>query len=256
MKLINSWVIALQQIFEESMDFNIYCTWKSFCFRFQFPLAFPWWSEPGVVPLDFLFPFLFQTGLWTLRRSSKHWSQSILSKWLSFILRFLILDIRECLGTHQVWFIPFLFTFTLWWLLRLLFFFKRLLNEKWTNKQGNVMCRRYSTCSQVQWTSRLAKQNLGNNWQDGRKEWMRPFFHWLMSFVAKFPPEKLKLSWVPPERLWLHPLWPTPHPPPCLLLPLNLLHQTHSPFSHHSHARIPLTAVKPRNKKTGIRCQR
>lgn len=224
-------------------------------FAFNFLLRFLDGRSQAWSPLTFFFHFFFKL-------DSELWggAQSIGLKAFylndSFILRFLILDIRECLGTHQVWFIPFLFTFTLQWLLRLLFFFKSLLNEKWTNKQGNVMCRRYSTCSQVQWTSRLAKQNLGNNWQDGRKEWMRPFFHWLMSFVAKFPPEKLKLSWVPPERLWLHPLWPTPHPPPCLLLPLNLLHQTHSPFSHHSHARIPLTAVKPRNKKAGIRCQR
>ncbi len=69
-----------------------------------------------------------------------------------------ILGVRECLGTHQVWFIPFLFTFALWWCFRLLFFFKRLLKKKLTNKQGNVICRRYSTCSQVQWTSHLAKK--------------------------------------------------------------------------------------------------
>lgn len=84
---------------------------------------------------------------------------------------------------------------------------------------------------------------------------MRSFLHWLMRFAAKFPPEKQKLSWIPPERLWLHPLWPTPHPPPCLLLPLTLLHQTHYPFSHHSHVQIPWTAVKPQKKKAGIRCQ-
>lgn len=72
--------VALQQIFQENMHLNTLCTRKSFCFRFQFPLAFSWWSEPGVVSLGLLFPFLFQTGLRTLRRTEVTYSQQIETK--------------------------------------------------------------------------------------------------------------------------------------------------------------------------------
>lgn len=95
---INSWGVALQQIFQENMHLNTFCTRKSFCFRFQFPLAFPWWSEPGVVSLGFLFPFLFQTGLWTLRRIEVTYSPQIDTKHQE------LRNLNSDLGNSFVWY--------------------------------------------------------------------------------------------------------------------------------------------------------